>query len=107
VVYDPLKRGLGRFLTHNIGLGTYLLVCIKPFEIVNLLGDHEDMTNNLVTLISVVISAISVLVAMGALLNHRHQNSLALGVNILRELEKEYVWSKEMRKRRLVIPLCL
>ncbi len=61
------------------------------------------MTNDLITLISVVVSAISVIVAMGALIIQRHQNSLALGVTILRELEKEYLWSKVMRKRRLMV----
>jgi len=101
--HDSIHTGMS-YEHHNFTINQEgKVVTISPIIPSPYLGDHQNMTNDLITLIPVVVPAIGVLVAMVALICKSRQASLALGVTILRELEKEYLWSKEMRRRRLVI----
>jgi proline iminopeptidase len=52
------------------------------------------------TVASTVISAIGIIVALLAVWVQTKQNNRALGVTILRELEDEFLWSDEMRRKR-------
>jgi hypothetical protein len=55
------------------------------------------------TVVSTAISAVSIFVALMAVWVQTRQNNRALGVTILRDLEKDFLWSEEMRSKRLLL----
>jgi len=61
-----------------------------------------DITS-LATIATVVISGLGIFVALLAVWVQTWQNNRALGVNILRDLEKDFLWSEEMRSKRFAL----
>jgi hypothetical protein len=61
------------------------------------------MTAETLTLVSAIIAAIGVLVAMWTLIIQAHQNRLALGASFIHDIEKEFLWSDRMQEQRLAI----
>ena len=58
---------------------------------------------DLASMVTVVISALGIIVALWAVWAQTRQNNRALGVTILRDLEKEFLWSEETRSKRLAL----
>lgn len=62
---------------------------------------------DVISVIATLISALSVIVAIGALWSQARQNNLTLSANILRDIEKDFLWSDRMKQRRLVLSMFL
>jgi len=58
---------------------------------------------DIVSIATSIVSLLGVIVALCAVWIQTRQNNLALGATILRDLEREFHWSEEMRNRRLAL----
>ena len=58
---------------------------------------------DIISLTTLAISALGIIVALLAVGVQTRQNNRALGVTILRDLEKDFLWSEEMRSKRLAL----
>lgn len=56
---------------------------------------------DIISIVTIVLSALGVTVALIAVFTQARQNNITLGTTILRDLEKDFHWSEEMRSRRL------
>jgi len=58
---------------------------------------------DIVSIATIILSALGIVVALTALMIQTRQNNIALGVNILRGLEESFHWSDGMRSKRLAV----
>lgn len=79
-----------------------LSIVEDPIELTVSLGEIMDVIT-LATIISTGISALGIFVALLAVWVQTWQNNRALGVNILRDIEKDFLWSDEMLGKRLTL----
>lgn len=61
-------------------------------------------TITMATVATAIISGLGIFVALLAVWAQTRQNNRALGVTILRDLEKDFLWSDEMKKNAMHWP---